>query len=91
MGSPRANFGHFQSRVGGAMMGGCKTHRIRIGMGGSNEPWRIFNLEIHRGLGVQVPAFPENRHSAHEERTAAQIGGMDFEVVWILTAGSMYH
>jgi hypothetical protein len=72
------------------MMGGCKTRRIGR-WGKSNEPWRLFNLEIHRGLGVQVPAFPKNRHSAHEERTAAQIGGMDFEVVWILTAGSMYH
>lgn len=47
-------------------------------------------MEVGRNLGIQVPAFPENRHSAHEERTAAQIGGVYVEAVWILTIGSMY-
>jgi hypothetical protein len=53
-------------------------------MGESYEPRRLFGLEIHRGLGVQVQNFPENRHPAHEERTPAQIGGMDFPLVWLL-------
>jgi hypothetical protein len=42
-------------------------------------------LEIHRGLGVKVPAFPENRHPAYEERTAAQIGGIHSPTVWVLS------
>jgi hypothetical protein len=50
----------------------------------SYEPRRLFNLEIHRGLGVQVPAFPENRHPAHEERTTAQVGRIYSPIVWLL-------
>jgi hypothetical protein len=65
-------------------MGGCKTRRIRIGDGGINEPRRLCDLEIHRGLGVQVPAFPENRHPADEERTPAQVGSIHFPTAWIL-------
>ena len=49
-----------------------------------NEPRWLFTLEIHRGLGVKVPAFPENRHPAYEERTAAQIGGIHSPTVWLL-------
>jgi hypothetical protein len=50
----------------------------------NNESRGLFNLEIYRGLGVQVPNFPENRHPAHEDWTAAQVGGVGFPVVWIL-------
>jgi hypothetical protein len=53
-------------------------------MEGSDEPRRLFTLEIYRGLGIQVPTFPENRHSAYEEWPTTQIGGMDFSVVRIL-------
>jgi hypothetical protein len=52
--------------------------------GGINEPRWLFNLEIHRGLGVQVSAFPKNRPPADEERTAAQVGGVHFQAVWLL-------
>lgn len=55
--------------------------------GESNEPWRLFNLEIHWGLGIQVPAFPDNRYSAYEERPTTQIGGVDFPLVWLLISG----
>lgn len=66
-------------------MDGCKTRRILVWkMGESYEPRRLFGLEIHRGFGVQVPDFPENRHPPYEERTPAQIGGMDFSLVWLL-------
>jgi hypothetical protein len=50
----------------------------------NNEPRRVFDLEVSRSLCSQVPNFPENRHPAYQERTAAQVGGMDFPVVWIL-------
>jgi hypothetical protein len=54
--------------------------------GGINEPRWLFNLAIRRGLGVQVPAFPENWHPAHQERRAAQIGGSHTPIVWVLEA-----
>jgi hypothetical protein len=46
--------------------------------GGINEPRWLFDPETHRGLGVQVPAFPASRHPFHEERTTAQVGGVTF-------------
>jgi hypothetical protein len=47
---------------------------------GSDEPRGLFNLEIHRGLGIQVPTFPENRHSAYEERTRRKLGAFIFRL-----------
>ena len=39
----------------------------------------LFNLEIHWGLGevFKLPTSPENRHPAHEERTAVAKGFWD--------------
>jgi hypothetical protein len=50
----------------------------------NDEPRWLFDLEIHGGLGAQVPDFPRNRHSADEERTAAQVGGAHSQVSGIV-------
>jgi hypothetical protein len=68
-------------------MSGCMACRILSGSGGINEPRWLFNLETHRGLGVQVSTFPENWYSADEERATTQVGGVHSPIVWIVING----
>jgi len=49
-----------------------------------DEPRRILNLEIDRGLCLQVENFKSNRHSADEKRTTPKIGGIHSPNVWVL-------
>jgi hypothetical protein len=48
------------------------------------EPRVLFNLEVSRSLCFQVPSLPDHWPPPYEERTTAQVGGIDFSVVWIL-------
>jgi hypothetical protein len=65
--------------------GNCRTRRIPAQEKQHNhEPRRIFDLEVPRGICLQVPSLPDDWHPAYEERTRAQVGGVDFPVVRFL-------
>jgi len=52
--------------------------------GNKREPWRLFDMEVSRSLRIQVESFQNNRHSSDERRTAAEIGSIHSQAVWLI-------